>query len=230
MSAITTGTQMVVRCIQAADAGIPLDTPPLDVLNAPTWAGSIPEAFRKRPAVVRSLHPTHSVTACGARAGEMLADHHRAPGPCGRGTPFMRLADQPRGFILLLGVNHESNTTIHGVEELAQLEYVLYPKPCRVPVLAPDGPIEARTRVHMPFLKRRLSALETAYIDRRAQTVTHIGDSYVRLVHAGTMRDATLAAVERDRLVLLAKEGRQAWRRMRETGIYTRDPLESRPA
>jgi aminoglycoside 3-N-acetyltransferase len=174
--------------------------------------------------VIRSLHPTHSVTAFGPRADELLLSHHTAPGPCGQGTPFMRLADDPRGFILLLGVNHESNTAIHGVEELAQLEYVLYPKPCRALVQTPDGPIEARTRVHMPFLRRRLGALETAYIDRRAQTVTHIGDSYVRFIHVATMREITLAALEQDPFVLLSATGRKTWERMKETGVYTRDP------
>jgi aminoglycoside 3-N-acetyltransferase len=227
MSAITTSTQTVVRCIKAADAGVALDAPPLDVLNEPTWAGTIAQTFRKRPGVVRSLHPTHSVTAFGARAEEMLANHHDVPGPCGQDTPFMRLADDPRGFILLLGVNHESNTTLHGVEELAQLEYVLYPKPCRVPILAPEGPIESHTRVHVPFLRRHLGALETAYVDGHAQTVTHIGDSHVRFIHVATMRDITLAAIAKDPFVLLSETGLRTWKKMQETVVYTRDPASS---
>jgi len=227
MSAITTGTQMVIQCIEAADAGTALDTPPLDILNARTWAGTIPETFRKRPGVVRSLHPTHSVTAFGARAVEILADQHDVPGPCGLGTPFMRLADDPRGFVLLLGVNHESNTTIHGFEELARVEYVLYPKRCRIPILSSGGTIEAQTRVHIPFLQRRLGALETDYIDRRAQTVTHIGDSYVRLIHVATMRDIALDALKENPFVLLSEIGLKAWKRMQKTGVYTRDPFGS---
>jgi aminoglycoside 3-N-acetyltransferase len=228
MSAITADSSMVVRCIEAADAGVALDTPPLDVLHAETWAGTIPQTFRKRPGVLRSLHPTHSVTAFGARAAEMIAGQHDVPGPCGTGTPFMRLAQESRGFVLLLGVNHESNTTLHGVEELAQLEYVLYPKLCRVPVLAPEGPIEARTRVHRPFLRRRLGALETAYIDGRAQTVTQIGDSYVRFVHVASMRDITLTALDDDPFVLLSEDGLRTWRRMQETGVHTCNPLDTR--
>lgn len=227
MSAITTGTDMVVRCIEAADAGQPLDIAPFDVLNAGTWAGTIPQTFRKRPGVLRSLHPTHSVTAFGPRADALLAGQHTVPGPCGQNTPFMRLTELDRGFVLLLGVNHESNTTLHGFEELAQLEYVLYPKPCCVPVLAPNGPILARTRVHLPFLARRLGALETEYIDRRAQTVTHIGDSYVRFIHAATMRDVTLAALEKNPFVLLSERGLRAWAKMNESGVYTLDPLAS---
>ena len=229
MSAITTSSEFVGRCIEAADSGTALDIPPLDVNNARTWAGTIAESFRKRPGVVRSLHPTHSVSAFGAGADQMIAGHHRVPGPCGEGTPFMRLASETRGFILLLGVNHESNTTLHGVEEIAALEYVLYPKPCRIPILTPEGPGEARTRVHVPYLRRQLGALETQYIDGRAQTVTQIGDSTVRCIHAATMRDLTLAALKANPYQLLSPEGSRAWRIMQETGVYTRNPLTSWP-
>jgi aminoglycoside 3-N-acetyltransferase len=228
MSAITTNVQLVCLCIKAADAGLALDTSPLDVVHTETWAGTIPETFRRRPGVKHSLHPTHAVTALGARAEEMIANHHNAPGPCGEATPYMRLTNDDRGFYLLLGVNHESNTALHGVEEMAHLEYVLYPKWCRIPILTPQGLIEARTRVHMPYLGRWLGALETQYVDGHAQTVTQIGDSVVRLVRGATMRDITLSALEKDPFLLLSKRGREAWRIMQETGVYTRNPLDSR--
>jgi aminoglycoside 3-N-acetyltransferase len=171
------------------------------------------------------LHPTHAVTAVGARADEMLANHHNAPGPSGEGTPYMRLTEDERGFILLLGINHESNTSLHGVEEMAEVEYVLYPKWCHIPIRTPHGVTEARTRVHMSYLDRRLGVLETQYIDGCAQTVTHIGDSVVRLIHGATMRDMTLAVLEKDPFLLLSERGREAWRIMKETGVYTRHPL-----
>ena len=199
---------------------------PLDVAHTKSWAGRIAETFRTRPGVEHSLHPTHAVTAFGPRADEMLANHHNAPGPCGRDTPYMRLAERDRGFVLLLGVNHESNTSMHGVEELTGLEYVLYPEACRIPILTPHGPTEACTRVHTPHLGRRLGALEAQYVDGRAETVTHIGESCVRFVNARTMRDITLAALEEDPFLLLTEEGLRAWRIIKETGVYTLDPLK----
>jgi aminoglycoside N3'-acetyltransferase len=51
----------------------------------------------------------------------------------------MRLGEMERGFILLLGVNHQSNTAIHGTEEIAELEYALYPKLCRIPIMTSSG-------------------------------------------------------------------------------------------
>ena len=39
-----------------------------DVLREPSCVGILPELFRKRPGVVRSLHPTHSVAALGREA------------------------------------------------------------------------------------------------------------------------------------------------------------------
>ena len=41
------------------------ESPIFDVRSTPTNLGAIPEAFRRRPTAVRSVHPTHSVTgAC----------------------------------------------------------------------------------------------------------------------------------------------------------------------
>jgi aminoglycoside 3-N-acetyltransferase len=225
MSAITTGWPMVNACIHATETGGVAEIAPFDVAQQPTWAGTIAETFRQRPGVRRSWHPTHSVSACGPLAEPLLADHHNAPGPCGEGTPYARVTELERGFILLLGIGHSSNTTLHGLEELAGCEYVLYPKFARVPLLTPDGPAEAHTRVHLPHLGRRLAALETAYLDGRAETVTHIGDSVCRLVHGPRMRSITLAALADDPWLLLTPDGVRAHHLMNEAGNWTRNPL-----
>ena len=39
-----------------------------DVLHEPCCVGILPELFRQRPGVIRSLHPTHSVAALGRDA------------------------------------------------------------------------------------------------------------------------------------------------------------------
>lgn len=160
----------------------------------------------------------------------MIADHENAPGPCGTGTPYTRICDLDRGFILLAGVSHQSNTALHGMEELAELEYVLYPGWVRIPIRTPGGLAEAHTRVHNAFMQRNLNVLETEFLDRAAETVTHIGDSPVRLVNARLMRDITLGALARDPFLLLTERGVRAFRRMQETGVFTRDPLKETPA
>ena len=224
MSAITTSAEFVARCIEAAQKGESADVPPFDPDGTPTWAGTIAEAFRKRPGVMRSLHPTHSVSAWGSRAEEMIAGHENAPGPCGAGTPYLRLTDGERGFVLLMGVNHQSNTTLHGFEELFGCEYVLYPEVCRIPVKTSAGVKEARTRVHLPHLNRHLGILETAFVDGMAQTVTHVGGSPLRCVNGKAMRKITLDALRRDPFLFLTEKGRETYRKMKESGGWMQRP------
>ena len=135
------------------------------------------------------------------------------------------MCDLDRGFVLLLGVSHMSNTTLHGMEELAQVPYVLYPGWARVPLITPQGRQLGRTRVHNAFMQRNLNLLETDYIDAGAENVTRIGESPVRLINARMMRDITVDRLKRDPFALLNTQGRQAWERMKQTGIFTRDPL-----
>lgn len=226
MSAITTSAKFVTECIQASSEGRVADVQPFDPDKMKTWAGTIPENFRKRSGVIRSLHPTHSVTAYGELAEEMCSDHENAPGPCGKDTPYMRLGEIERGFILLLGTNHQSNTAIHGIEEIANLEYTLYPGWCRIPIMTSTGIQEAHTRVHTPYLGRKLNALETAYIDGRAQTVTSIGDSCIRLVNAKRMTEISLEALKKDPWLFITPESKRTYEWMKQHNDFTRKPTQ----
>ena len=67
--------------------------PVFDVRRSPCCVGILPELFRQRPGVVRSLHPTHSMAACGRGAAAYLAGEleNNTPAPpaaamtvCGR--------------------------------------------------------------------------------------------------------------------------------------------------
>ena len=52
-----------------------------DVRRSPCCVGILPELFRKRPGVVRSFHPTHSVAALGREAEAYVAK--RLAAACG---------------------------------------------------------------------------------------------------------------------------------------------------
>jgi aminoglycoside 3-N-acetyltransferase len=86
-----------------------------DVRRTPSRMGVISELFRRSPGVVRSVHPTHSVAAWGARA--LVADHHEVGTPCGPGTPWARLLEH-RGKILFLGTGIITMTFYHACEEI----------------------------------------------------------------------------------------------------------------
>lgn len=94
-----------------------------DVRLTPSNIGAVAEHFRTRPGTRRSVHPTHSVCGVGKRAEEMLAEHFLDQTPCGEHSPFRRMR-QVGGQILFLGCGMRPNTSMHGVEELAEAPYL----------------------------------------------------------------------------------------------------------
>ncbi|MEV7226838.1 MULTISPECIES: AAC(3) family N-acetyltransferase [Polymorphospora] len=78
------------------------------------WMGALAELVRTSPGARRSDHPQVSFAALGARAGDLVADHPRA-GMLGDASPLGRLYDLDAD-VLLLGVGHDSNTSLHLAE------------------------------------------------------------------------------------------------------------------
>jgi aminoglycoside 3-N-acetyltransferase len=97
--------------------------PVFDVRNTRSCVGLIPEVFRKRLGTIRSVHPTHSVCGVGARAAELLGDHHLDTTPVGPRSAFRRLRDCA-GKVVMFGCGLQPNTSMHGVEELVQPPYL----------------------------------------------------------------------------------------------------------
>jgi aminoglycoside 3-N-acetyltransferase len=114
------------------------DDHPFDVRATPCTAmGVVADRFWRQPGVARSEHPA-SFAAIGPLASAITAPHPLAP-PHGIDSPVGR-ACALGGFVLLLGVGHSANTTLHLAESLALVPYRAR-KSC---VVARDG---AETRV-----------------------------------------------------------------------------------
>ena len=107
-------------------SGIPENGACFHPAETPSHTGVFTEVVRQRPDAVRSLHPTHSVAAIGPRAAE-LTDGHLEAETVGTGSPCHRIASAG-GYVMLLGVTHTANTTIHvgeacsGMVKMGRLE------------------------------------------------------------------------------------------------------------
>lgn len=100
--------------------------PVFDISLTPSNVGAIPEFYRKRSVTKRSVHPTHSVCAYGAQAGNIISGHELDRTPVGPNSPFSKLR-KANGQLLMLGCGLKPNTSMHGIEELAKAPYVFGP-------------------------------------------------------------------------------------------------------
>jgi aminoglycoside 3-N-acetyltransferase len=79
--------------------------------------GAIVDTFRGQSGVLRSSHPAHSFAARGRHAAQITADHSLEDS-LGERSPLGRIYDLD-GHVLLLGVGHENNTSLHLAEARA---------------------------------------------------------------------------------------------------------------
>jgi aminoglycoside 3-N-acetyltransferase len=180
------------------------ENPPLyDPDESPGWTGRIPEALRQRPNAVRSLHPTHSVAAIGARAQALTQGHEFSITPCGPDSPYGRLV-QIGGYILLLGVTHSVNTTMHLVEEMVGVPYHMQPGLVAAQIKTGDRVQTIHTMLHRYGPDRCFERMEPVFRERGIQRDGQIGRARVRLIDARRMVEITRQALSQDPTILLA--------------------------
>lgn len=185
--------------------GISPENPPVfDVRTSPTLnIGAVPEAARQYPGALRSLQPTHSVTAIGARATWFIEGHEFCVTPCGPGSPYDKLCTAG-GKILLLGCDHESNTSIHMVEELADVPYHMLPGVGIMRITDAGARVhELPGRFHRWGEERDFMRLDGEMTERGIQRIGTVGEAVCRLVNAAGMRDFILNRLESDPRILL---------------------------
>ena len=112
-------------------------SPVFDVRSTEPCIGALPRTAAKRPDGVRSLHPTHSIVAFGARAREFTAGEENARTPAPVGGAWSRLYDE-NAKILLIGVGLNRNTYIHAIDEAIDLPDRLA-EPVTLHVVGYDG-------------------------------------------------------------------------------------------
>jgi aminoglycoside 3-N-acetyltransferase len=95
------------------------EMPPFDPRTTPTSGlGVLAEYFRTYPGTLRSDHPNLSFSARGKYAASLLQSQP-FDSPFGEESPLGRFITLD-GYVLLLGVTHDANTTLHLAEHRAE--------------------------------------------------------------------------------------------------------------
>jgi aminoglycoside 3-N-acetyltransferase len=170
--------------------------PVFDVLRTPSCVGGLSEYFRRRPGTRRSVHPTHSVCGVGRQAAELLSGHEKDMTPCGPHSPFARLP-KVGGQILFLGCGMRPNTSMHAIEEHAEVEY-LFNELVEYTILLEDGSqssMSVRRHNFMNWEQRydRVESLMTAGL-RKGRVL----EAQCHLVESSILWPAALHALRQD--------------------------------
>ncbi|MBQ8797540.1 MAG: AAC(3) family N-acetyltransferase [Oscillospiraceae bacterium] len=169
------------------------ENPYYDVRTSVPNIGLIPRTAAFRKDGVRSLHPTHSVWACGKDAADYVKGEENAPSPTPKGFCWDKLADR-HAKILLIGVGNEKNTFIHSIEERLALPDRISDKPYDITIINQEG----ETLIH-PFYQQYCSktedislffgVFEKPMVEMGVQTFGKLGSAAVRIVDAMGCRE-----------------------------------------
>jgi aminoglycoside 3-N-acetyltransferase len=171
--------------------------------SEPHHMGAVALALWRLPGARRSVHPITSWAAVGPRAEELTADHPRED-PEGIDGPVGR-ACRADASVLLIGVDHDANTSIHLVESLMEMPH-LEALPDRYPVTTPEGgrewrPVRKTTKCSDGFVKLE-PHLERAGVIRRGV----VGDAPAQLLRARDVVQVVAEVLTRDPTTLLCDD------------------------
>jgi aminoglycoside 3-N-acetyltransferase len=167
--------------------------PVFDVKQTPSKMGIVTETFRKQPNVLRSLHPTDSVSATGKQALYLVKDHFAQLTPYNANSPFYRLC-QWKGKILMIGVDLNSLTNLHTLEDaVSDFEYPVYHKTIfTTSLIDNDGKkLSMQTKVHDPVYSKKRRCNDLMPYFEKAGFLKHfkIGKANCMLIEADKMHD-----------------------------------------
>ena len=158
--------------------------------------GILPDLFWRRPGVLRSGH-VHAFAAIGPRADAVLRDAlplppHRPESPAGR-------VHELDGQVLLLGVDHDANTTVHLAECVAEVPYGI---PKYLTVLRDGAPVRV-DYLENDHCCARFREVGGWLEESGAQRTGPVGHATARLVRSRAVVDAVVPRLRADPLHFL---------------------------
>ncbi len=175
--------------------------PVFNPLTEPSCVGILSNLFLKRPGVVRSWHPTHSVAALGKDAASFVSGEELGDTPCPRTGCMGKLYDR-KAKILFLGCSLKSNTFLHGVENWNRIPGRLTDKHQKLKIITPDGRIidKPLRRHYSKFgdVSKNYDKMEAPFIYAGIARKGYIGDAASVLCDAVGMADLTSSFLKRN--------------------------------
>jgi len=165
-----------------------------DPRTTPAALGAVTEAVVANPKAVRSLHPMASVAAIGDRAAEIVRDHEKAATAHAEGTPYTRIAELG-GYVVLLGVDQDRNTTLHTAEALCRLPYL---STRSKKYLDTDGNEHEGTWDYFPGPHRDFIGMDKPLRERGVVKLGKVGRAVVRIMRSRDLIDAAVEMIEAD--------------------------------
>jgi aminoglycoside 3-N-acetyltransferase len=203
MDALGRDGTLVVPTLTGHEALSSHNPPHIDLRTEPSWTGLIGETLRKRPEAVRSVHPTHSCAAIGARAEELTRDHYLSPTPCGITSPYFRVA-LAQGYIVMLGCTLDTCTTFHTIEEIANLDYVCQSEVAHGTCIDRFGnTLQTPCRLHRyDGPDRDFPVMEPILRSKHAMRIERVGSAELRVINAMALIELTLDRLRFDPMFL----------------------------
>ena len=174
------------------------DESPFDPAATPASEdlGVVADTFWRLPGVVRSDHP-FALAAAGPHAARITADPLPLP-PHVPESPVGRV-HQLDGQVLLLGVNHDADTTLHLAELLAGVPYRI---PKHITVIRDGRPVRVEYGEN-DHCCERFALMDGWLRERGLQSEGIVGHASARLASSRDVVALALDHISRDSLVFL---------------------------
>ena len=170
----------------------------LDMPLRSCCTGMLPTLALRDGRGIRSLHPTHSVVAFAHdpdAARDFVAGEENVDSPAGADGVYGKLI-RAHGKTLLIGVGHNRNTVLHGVEEALGVPHLIK-NTDPMTIRLDDGTVIHKNMHRNGTESAMFPKFEVPFRRRGAIVDGHIGDAKAQLCDVQTMFEVMKTMLER---------------------------------